>query len=152
MRRLRSCGLPGTTSRSLSGLLELRRRFEAWVHGRGDEDDEALEADLLAALGEDWFGLLWLPPGLLDAEGRSLWIEEMDFDPRPVFAQVRVPTLLYGDADSCTPVQPSVSAWRAAHEEAEVVVVRGAEHDLTLPDGRIAPEYEQKLLAWLDLR
>jgi hypothetical protein len=131
--------------------LELRRRFEDWVHTRAPEPDEQLSADLLAALDEDWVGQLWLPPTLLDEEGLRLWVEEMDYDPRPSFAQVRVPTLLfYGEADSWTPVEPSVEAWRAARgDEVEIVVVPEAEHDLTLPDGSLAPEYTTKLVDWL---
>ena len=131
--------------------LDLRRRFEDSVHAPVPERDETLAADLLVALDEPWFGLLWLPPVLLDEESRRLWIEEMDFDPRPSFAQVRVPTLLfYGEADSWTPVEPSVEAWRAARgDEVEIVVIPEAEHDLTLPDGSFAPEYDSKLVDWL---
>jgi uncharacterized protein len=132
-------------------VLDLRRRFEDSVHARAPERDEKLAADLLAALDEPWFGQIWLPPTLLDEESRLLWIEEMDFDPRPVFAQVRVPTLLfYGAADSWTPVEPSVEAWRAARgDEVEIVVIPEAEHDLTLPDGSFAPQYDRKLVDWL---
>ena len=129
--------------------LDLRRRFEANVHSPGPDD--ALAADLLTALDEPWFGLLWLPPSLLDDESRRLWIEEMDYDPRPSFAQVRVPTLcFYGAADSWTPVEPSVEAWRGARgDEVEIVVIPEAEHDLTLSDGSFAPEYDRKLVEWL---
>lgn len=132
-------------------VLELRRRFEEWVHTRAPEPDEELAADLWAGLDEEWWGQVWLPPTLLDEEGVRLWIEEMDFDPRPGFAQVRVPTLLfYGAEDSWSPVEASVEAWRVARgPEVEIVVVPGAEHDLTLPDGRFAPEYEWTLVEWL---
>lgn len=132
-------------------VLDLRRRFEDWVHTRAPEPDGQLAADLSAALDEPWVGQLWLPPTLLDEEGVRLWIEEMDFDPRPVFAQVRVPTLLfYGEADSWAPIEPSVEAWRAARgDEVEIVVIPQAEHDLTLPDGSLAPEYTSKLVDWL---
>ena len=131
--------------------LELRRRFESWVHTSAPEPDEQLGADLWSTLDEPWVGQLWLPPTLLDEEGVRLWIEEMDFDPRSSFAQVRVPTLLfYGEADSWTPVEQSVEAWRAAHgDEVEIVVIPGAEHDLTLPDGKLSPEYTSKLVDWL---
>jgi len=131
--------------------LDLRCRFEHWVHTRAPEPDEELAADLLAVLDEPWAGQLWLPPALLDEEGLRLWIEEMDYDPRPSFAQVRVPTLLfYGADDSWSPVEASVEAWRAARgSEVEIVVVPGAEHDLTLPDGSFAPEYERRLVEWL---
>ena len=131
--------------------LGLRRRFESWVHREPLEQDERLAGELLAVLDEPWSGDLWLPPVLLDDEGRRLWIEEMDFDPRPVFARVEVPTLLfYGEADSWTPVEASVDAWRAARgDQVEITVIPGAEHDLTLPDGSLAPEYRRTLVDWL---
>jgi uncharacterized protein len=143
--------LAGYGDEVVERALDLRRRFEDSVHAPAPERDEQLAADLVAALDEPWFGQLWLPPTLLDEESRRLWIEEMDFDPRPVFAQVRVPTLLfYGAADSWTPVEPSVEAWRAARGDGvEVVVIPEVEHDLTLPDGSFAPEYDRKLVDWL---
>jgi pimeloyl-ACP methyl ester carboxylesterase len=143
--------LAGFGDDAVDKALELRRRFEDWIHTRAPEPDEALAADLLAALDEPWAGQLWLPPSLLDEEGTRLWIEEMDFDPRPSFAQVRVPTLLfYGEADSWTPVEPSVDAWREARgDQVEIVVVPEAEHDMTLADGTLAPEYTNKLVDWL---
>src|SRR5262249_6669326 len=100
---------------AVESALALRRRVAHSVHTIAPERDEQLAADLLAALDEPWVGQLWLPPELLDEEGLRLWIEEMDYDPRPSFAQVRVPTLLfYGAEDSWTPVDPSIEAWRAA--------------------------------------
>jgi pimeloyl-ACP methyl ester carboxylesterase len=143
--------LAGYGEEVVSRALDLRRRFEDWVHGIGREHGDELRADLLAALDEDWSGQLFLPPVLFDEEGCALWIEEMDFDPKPVFAQVRVPTLaFYGEADSWTPVQPSVEAWREARGgDVELVVIPQAEHDLSLPDGTLAPEYERRLVDWL---
>jgi pimeloyl-ACP methyl ester carboxylesterase len=132
--------------------LDLRRRFDAWTRGQGRDDEGRLREDLYAGLDEPWFPLLFLPPGLPDEEGCFLWIEEMDFDPRPVFARVRVPALVFfGARDSWTPVEPSVEAWRLARgDDVTIVVVPEAEHDLTLPDGSLAPEYETTLTAWLD--
>jgi pimeloyl-ACP methyl ester carboxylesterase len=129
--------------------LDLRRRFEDSVHDR-PVDEKALRGDLMAALDEDWFQHLWLPPTTLDDEGKLLWIEEMDFDPEPIFAVVRVPALLFlGARDSWSPVPESVEAWRRAKADAEVVVIPGAEHDMTLEDGTIAPAYERRLVDWL---
>ena len=147
----RQLRLAGYGEEIVERALELRRRFEEWVHTRAPEPDEALAAELWDGIDEPWWGQVGLPPGLLDEEGLRLWIEELDFDPRPVFARVRVPTLLfYGAEDSWTPVEPSVQAWRAARgSEVDVVVVPGAEHDLTLPDGSLAPEYERTLVEWL---
>jgi len=145
----RQLRLAGYGDEVVERALDLRRRFEAWVHR--PEPDEELAAALWAGVDEPWWGQAWLPPTLFDEESRRLWIEEMDFDPRPSFAQVRVPALLfYGAEDSWTPVEPSVEAWRAARaDEVEIVVVPGAEHDLTLPDGTFAPEYERRLVEWL---
>jgi uncharacterized protein len=131
--------------------LDLRRRFEHWIHAVAPERDEQLADDLLAAGDEPWAGQLWLPPSLLDEEGVRLWIEEMDYDPRPTFERVRAPTLsFYGELDSWAPVEASVRAWQEARGDGvELVVIPGAEHDLTLPDGTFAPEYDRRLVGWL---
>jgi len=146
----RQLRLAGFGTDVVTRALDLRQRFEDSVHDR-PVDEDALRADLLAALDEDWFGHLWLPPTTLDDEGKRLWIEEMDFDPEPIFARVRVPALLFfGGRDSWSPIPASLDAWRRARgDEAEVVVIPDAEHDMTLPDGTIAPEYERKLVDWL---
>ncbi len=142
--------LAGYDETIVAKALALRREFDEWVHGDREREEE-LAADLWAGIDEPWFGLTFLPPSLLDDEGRRLWIEEMDFDPHPVFGQVRVPALLfYGASDSWTPVGPSVEAWRQARgDDVEIVVIPDAEHDLTLPDGTLAPEYERTLVDWL---
>lgn len=132
-------------------VLALRRAYEDHVHGRSPGREAQLAAELEAAMNEPWWLLAFLPPVPLDAEGCRLWIEEMDFDPRPVFEDVRVPALMfYGEDDAWTPVQPSVEAWREARgDEVEIVVIPEASHELTLPDGTIAPEYERRLVDWL---
>jgi len=135
----------------VSKALALRRAYEDHVHGRAPGREAELAAALTAAMDEPWWLLAFLPPVPLDAEGCRLWIEEMDFDPVPVFEQVRVPALqFYGEDDAWTPVQPSVDAWRRARgDNVDIVVVPEASHELTMPDGSIAPEYERKLVEWL---
>lgn len=131
--------------------LALRHEFEEWVHGRAPDRAAALEAELRSTLDQPWRPLGFLPPRLLDDQERRLWIEEMDFDPRPSFRQVRVPTLLfYGEDDAWSSVDVSVDAWRQARkDDVEIVVVPDAAHEMRLPDGRIAPEYERRLVDWL---
>jgi membrane protein DedA with SNARE-associated domain/pimeloyl-ACP methyl ester carboxylesterase len=147
----RQLRLSGYGDDVIGRALDLRLRFEDWVHADAPEPDEQLAAELRTAADEPWATQAWLPAALPDEEGRRRWVEEMDFDPRPVFARVQVPTLLfYGEADSWTPVAPSVAAWRAARgDDVDIVVVPGAEHDLTLPDGSLAGEYRQTLVEWL---
>jgi uncharacterized protein len=147
----RQLRLAGNGDEVVDRAVQLRRRFEGWVHREPREQDEALADELSAVQNEPWAAQLWLPPMLLDDEERRLWIEEMDFDPRPVFARVQVPTLLfYGGADSWTPVEPSVEAWRAARgDQVEIIVIPEAEHDLTLPDGSLSSDYQRALVDWL---
>ena len=121
----------------------LRLALEAWVHDAGPPPD------LAGAIHEPWFPLTYLPPSTFDDEAKMLWIAEMDFDPRPIFAAVQVPVLaFYGERDSVSPVEPSIAAW--SPENATVVVVPDAEHDLSLPDGTLAPLYEQTLVDCLN--
>lgn len=131
--------------------LALRRFYEAYVHGRAAGREEELAIELQRAMEEPWWLLAFLPPVPLDAEGCRYWIEEMDFDPFPVFQRVRVPALMfYGEDDAWTPVEPSVRAWREARGDAvDVVVVPEASHEMILPDDTVAMDYEQKLIDWL---
>jgi pimeloyl-ACP methyl ester carboxylesterase len=144
-------GRAGYGARVVKRVLALRRANEDHVHGRSPGHEAELAAELRAAMDEPWWLLAFLPPIPLDAEGCRLWIEEMDFDPRPVFAEVRVPALLfYGEDDGWTPVEPSVAAWREARgDDVDIVVIPEASHEMTLPDGTVAPAYERKLVDWL---
>ncbi len=141
----------GYGSATVKRALALRRAYEDHVHGRTPGREQELGQALVEAMKEPWWLLAFLPPVPLDAEGCRLWIEEMDFDPFPVFEQVSVPALMfYGEDDAWTPVQPSVEAWREARgDEVEIVVVPEASHELTMPDGTVSLEYEQKLVEWL---
>jgi pimeloyl-ACP methyl ester carboxylesterase len=124
-----------------------RAELEEVVHGRGSA--ERAQRLLDAASREPWWPLVYLPDRVLDEQGRSAWIEEMDFEPEPVFARVRVPTLLvYGEDDAWMPVEESVRAWRRARgDEVDVVRLPGVGH---APYG--SREYEEALLDWLRAR
>ena len=129
-----------------------RAALEEVVHGRGSA--ERTQELLDAGSREPWWRLAYLPERLLDEEERRQWIEEMDFEPEPVFAGVRVPTLLvYGEADSWIPVDLSVEAWRRARgDELEIVRLPGTGHDATLASGEISPLYTETLVRWLRAR
>lgn len=141
----RALELAGYGPEAVERVTTLRREIDAWAH------DEGPPPDLAAAADEPWFPLTYLPPlrpSEFDDDMKSSWVDEMDFDPVPVFAAVRVPVLAFiGERDSVSPVEPSAAAW--PQENATVVVVPDAEHDLSLPDGTLAPLYEQRLVDWL---
>jgi pimeloyl-ACP methyl ester carboxylesterase len=141
----RALELAGYGPDAVARVTGLRREIDAWAHDAGPPPD------LSAAAAEPWFPLIYLPPfrpADFDDDMKRSWIDEMDFDPRPIFAAVRVPILAFmGERDSVSPVEPSVAAW--PQDDATVVVVPDAEHDLSLPDGTLSPLYEQTLVAWL---
>jgi pimeloyl-ACP methyl ester carboxylesterase len=131
--------------------LDLRQRFEAWVHDPDATAGRALAADLTDAEREDWWPLSFLRKRLPTPEERDEWRAEMDFDPVPIFSRVAVPTLLfYGTDDAWTPVQRSVDVWRRTRgDRVDIVLIDGASHELEMPDGRLAPAYEKGLIDWL---
>jgi alpha-beta hydrolase superfamily lysophospholipase len=58
--------------------------------------------------------------------------------------------LFYGLLDEWSPVSPSVDVWRAVQsEEIEIVLIPEAGHDMTVPNGALAPEYESRMVQWL---
>jgi uncharacterized protein len=130
--------------------LHLRRALEAWTVNPNLAAGVTLARELEDAHHQPWWELTYLPSSLPGDLDREEWAKEMSFDPVPIFLRVRVPTLLfYGADDGWTPVQQSIDAWReAAGDQVEVVVIPGTGHDLTLPDGERAPEYEERLMEW----
>jgi len=121
-----------------------------WMRG-GDRGP--LEAAGAEAKGKPWWPKAWFPGDAPDDSAREDVRSELDFDPVPVFAQVRVPVLLvYGDQDEWIPVGESVASWQeASGSELDVVVIQGAGHEPTI-DGALSPLYEQTLLDWLRAR
>jgi uncharacterized protein len=137
----RQLELAGFGPEAVERARALRLQLGAWTHDSGPAPD------LAGASDEPWFPLTYLPSSTPGEDVKERWLAEMDFDPRPAFAAVRVPVLaFYGELDSTSPVEPSVAAWPPS---AKVVVIPRAEHDLTLPDGSLAPLYEQTLVEWL---
>lgn len=148
-QQLRGAGYDETV---VTRALDLRFRYEARVHG-AHGDDLRLRADLRQAALEPWFEKIYIPGKLPGEDDVLAWIDEMDFDPRPVFEQVRVPSLaLYGGADAVSPVAESVVAWQSSGADVEVHVIDRASHDLTLADGTLAPQYERTMIDWLRRR
>jgi pimeloyl-ACP methyl ester carboxylesterase len=145
----------GFDEEAVARAASLQARAEAWI---GGEDVGDLNAALAAAAREPWWPLVFLPEGLPPepeaAAIRRELADEMFFEPEPVFAAVRVPTLLfYGDDDSWTPVQPSIDAWRRARgDEVEVVVLPATGHEPVQPDGELSQAYERMLVEWVRAR
>jgi pimeloyl-ACP methyl ester carboxylesterase len=141
----------GYDDAAVAKLLELRAVYEDYIRGRVDRGVAQRAVD--AAAGEPWFARAYVRRTL--PEEHDFW-PDMDFDPVPHFAQVRVPTLLfYGEDDEWQPIDESIAAWRRAAKSAgndDVTVVRlvGTRHTPTVADGGgVAPDYERRLIDWL---
>lgn len=159
---LASCGVtPGEQMRWTAGF-QTRRAFgeeagaEAerlwdtaldWMRGG---DRAQLEAAVTEAKAKRWRETAWFPEEVPPDEARAELRAELDFDPVPVFARVRVPTLLvYGDEDEWIPVDESLAAWREARgEEIDIVVVLGTGHEPAHGE-EVSREYEESLETWL---
>ena len=77
---------------------------------RGDGGRELLDQRLSQVRTESWFPLAYLPPRA-PAPGAT-W-PDMDFDPRPAIADVRVPALAFwGEQEDTVPRQESQQVWR----------------------------------------
>jgi pimeloyl-ACP methyl ester carboxylesterase len=117
-----------------------------WMRGA---DRGPLEAAIADARTQPWWPQVLMPGELPpDAERRAIE-EELDFDPEPVFRDVRVPVLLvYGDQDEWIPVEESIEVWRRVRPDAEVLVVAGTGH-VPAVDGKMSALYERAMLDWL---
>ncbi len=160
-----SCGVtPGEQMRWTAGF-QTRREFgdEAGVEAervwelaldwmRGG-DRSPLETAVAEAKVKPWWPKACFPEDVPDDSAREEARAELDFDPAPVFARVRVPVLLvYGDHDEWIPVDKSVASWQSAcGGELDVVLIPGAGHEPTV-DGVLSPLYEQTMLEWLASR
>ena len=117
-----------------------------WMRGA---DRAELESAVAEGRGQDWWPKAFFPEELPGDEARDEVREELDFDPAPVFAEVKVPTLLfYGDEDEWIPVPESIAAWKKARPSADVVVVPGTGHEPAV-DEVVDPLYERTMLDWL---
>ena len=135
-------------------IVTVRRVVDEHRRGRASLDEAQAAVDSIR--DEPFFEHAWTPSRLAD---RDLTWGDMDFDPEPIFAGVRVPTLLfYGEDDEWSPIDDSVATWRRATKHAgnpDVTIVRlvGTGHEPTLGGtGRIedvAPEYERTMIGWL---
>ena len=143
----------GYDEREVARLLRARAAVAGWRRGRVPRDEAQAAIDEIA--DAPWRELAYVPRDLAEA---GAW-PDMDFDPMPIFAKVKVPVLLfYGEDDEWQPIDASVAAWRRAAAEAgndDLTVLRlpGTGHAPTRGGRKeleaVDPHYERALTAWL---
>jgi pimeloyl-ACP methyl ester carboxylesterase len=149
-RQLRNAGYGNEAQAECA---ELRSAWEGYL--RGEMPRPAAQAVIDKVAGRPWFPLVYVPREL-PAQGS--WAD-MDFDPAPIFEQVRCPVLLvYGEDDDEVPIEESIAAWRAAtarsgNRDLTVVRVPGTGHTPTFGEAQeveaVSPFYTEKLIKWL---
>lgn len=146
--------LNGYGHAELAELASLREALESVVRGRLDR--EAAQAVIDRYADRPWFPLVYVPRDLSAFPGT--W-DDMDYDPEPVIARVRCPTLLfYGEADEWTPAEDSIAVWQRAAGTSDLTIRRlaGCTHLPSIggadtPES-ISPDYSGPLLAWVQER
>ena len=84
----------GYSEEAVRQMTTLRLTLEELARGRGSRAEA--ERLLEAARAKPWWELEYLPDRLPENFGDArVWRDEMEFEPEPVFAEVRVPTLLF---------------------------------------------------------
>jgi pimeloyl-ACP methyl ester carboxylesterase len=145
--------LAGFGEDAASRIADARRVVDEYRRGKTPRATAQQAIDRIR--DEPFFEFAYLPARV---DGAMAW-PDMDFDPAPIFAGVRVPTLLfYGEDDEWSPVDASVAAWERAAQRARnhaVTIIRlpGTGHAPTLGGSEtieaVAPDYERTMVDWL---
>lgn len=153
----------GFTEQEISRAMDL---YSRWVNvARTGEGWDGLVSAMAEAKTEKWFRVLGLP------QNRDHWLYKWyppigNFNPLPLWEQVKVPVLLiYGERDRNTPVAPSLAGigqalQKAGNTDYTLIIIPGAAHNLTIQwhAGEPffwwygAPGYSDLLVAWVKLR
>ena len=134
----------------VAALLALRAAVEDF--GRGARPRAEVQAIIDHAKTEPWFEHAHVRPELPDEPG---FFPDRDFDPAPVIAAVRVPTLLfYGEDDEWQPTDVSAAAWeRAGIRDLMIARIPKTGHAPLASGGTevasVLPRYTDTLSAWI---
>jgi hypothetical protein len=143
--------LHGYGDAELAELTRLRETLESAV--RGHIDRRTAQAIIDQYADRPWFPIAHVPRDLSSYPGT--W-QDMDYDPEPVIAKVRCPTLLfYGETDEWTPADDSIAVWRRAAGTGDLTIHRlaGCTHLPTVGGAgtleSISSDYSSAILAWI---
>jgi pimeloyl-ACP methyl ester carboxylesterase len=153
----------GLSEPELSRAMNL---YSRWLNvARTGEGWGELDRAMAEARSEKWFDQLELP-GRKDDWLYKWYPPVGNFNPLPLWEQVKVPVLLiYGERDRNTPVAPSLAGIgealkKAGNSDFTPLIIPGAAHNLTIQwqPGEpffwwhAAPGYSDLLTAWVKMR
>ena len=140
----------GHSEAEVEALLALRSAVEDF--DRGARSRSEVQALIDRAKAKPSFKYAHLRPELPERPG---FFPDRDYDPAPVIAAVRVPTLLfYGEDDEWQPTDVSVAAWeRAGTRDLMIARLPKTGHAPTAAGGAdvasVLPRYTDTLGAWV---
>lgn len=157
-----SMRINGYPQAEIDQMWAMRKAVDDYMRGTGDR--AAAQALVDAAKTKPWFDLLYMGATVSD-RATSRWRKEIEYDPLPTLAQVKVPALiLFGATDPVVPVTTSVARIdEQLHQSFTVRVIAGADHHMATsmtPEAQMdpaqservrpeAPEYFATLAGWL---
>ena len=151
---IKEAGYPKETA---AEAFKLRQLVDSYYRGKAEK--AKVEKAVEAARKEPWFSLAYLPRrGVLpDDPQTTKWFQEMDFDPLPTLARVKVPILVFfGETDRWVPIVKSIEKIKKAtanNKSVEFNRIKGADHLMMtgVPDsgGPVSGEYLELLIKWL---
>src|SRR6201996_5355772 len=152
----------GYGEREVAQATGLRNRLHELWRDRGSPDQARLL--MREAKAQPWYGLTYLgdPDLATDQALEDAAAFEWDLDITLTLRQLRIPVLLlYGATDRWVPVEPSLTAWRAALSQSRAPLrvsrLPGCGHFPMLAAdpadlaeaGPVSPLYEQSMADWL---
>jgi len=151
---LRQQGYPEST---VAQAIALRNRVNAYY--RGHISREIVLAELDHAQCEPWFEEAYIHPSqhLPEDVTKTKWWYEFDYDPLPIWKQVRQPTLfLFAEDDRWVPVAESISKYKqaTAHlKDVTMIQIKGTDHLMFNTRDQnaesISEEYMDTMIAWV---
>lgn len=133
--------------------IRLRRLVNEYFRGRGSHTEVAAELERFER--EPWFQAAYLFPGdNLPADIRGdKWHYEMDYEPLPIWREVRQPTLfIFAEVDEWVPIEASMARYREATAHLRDVrfeQIPGTNHLMYDGSGKISGHYLGVLINWL---
>ena len=148
----------GFSEAQIGDALALLRLADAYVRSRSDTAWTRFAHARDEARRQPWYPLLDRFPQILPREAPA-WAglrSDLDYDPRPVLEQLRVPVLvILGEADELTPARETArrieaALTRAGNRDHRIVLVPGADHALQAPRRTGAPDWPRPVPGWVD--
>ena len=145
----------GYSDEIVKEALKLRALVDSYF--RGQSRAEEVRPALAKARSQQWFDLAYVRAELPQNPKTTKWYQEMDFNPLPTLAKLRVPVLFFfGETDRWVPIEESIkkiTEATRANPHVNIYRIGGADHLMMTgkPDsgGPVSAEYIKRIAQWI---